>query len=180
MRFFIIISTLLFLSLWILSSLYYIGVIEIPFLTLKLPNSTAELGDSMGLLNGLFSSITVVLALIAIIYQNKELRDSTKAQDEQAIALNEQALALNKQLLQQQKYSEIQLEKQQISNKIIALAARQKFIISEANRLSKTIIELHGSFEQKELFNNCVYKKSRLREEANKIDEDMKFLLRMA
>lgn len=173
MRFFIIISTLLFLSLWILSSLYYIGVIEIPFLTLKLPNSTAELGDSMGLLNGLFSSITVVLALIAIIYQNKELRDSTKAQDEQA-------LALNKQLLQQQKYSEIQLEKQQISNKIIALAARQKFIISEANRLSETIIELHGSFEQKELFNNCVYKKSRLREEANKIDEDMKFLLRMA
>lgn len=173
MRFFIIISTLLFLSLWILSSLYYIGVIEIPFLTLKLPNSTAELGDSMGLLNGLFSSITVVLALIAIIYQNKELRDSTKAQDEQA-------LALNKQLLQQQKYSEIQLEKQQISNKIIALAARQKFIISEANRLSETIIELHDSFEQKELFNNCVYKKSRLREEANKIDEDMKFLLRMA
>lgn len=173
MRFFIIISTLLFLSLWILSSLYYIGVIEIPFLTLKLPNSTAELGDSMGLLNGLFSSITVVLALIAIIYQNKELRDSTKAQDEQAIALN-------KQLLQQQKYSEIQLEKQQISNKIIALAARQKFIISEANRLSETIIELHDSFEQKELFNNCVYKKSRLREEANKIDEDMKFLLRMA
>ena len=127
----------------------------------------------MGLLNGLFSSITVVLALIAIIYQNKELRDSTKAQDEQAIALN-------KQLLQQQKYSEIQLEKQQISNKIIALAARQKFIISEANRLSETIIELHDSFEQKELFNNCVYKKSRLREEANKIDEDMKFLLRMA
>ena len=127
----------------------------------------------MGLLNGLFSSITVVLALIAIIYQNKELRDSTKAQDEQA-------LALNKQLLQQQKYSEIQLEKQQISNKIIALAARQKFIISEANRLSETIIELHDSFEQKELFNNCVYKKSRLREEANKIDEDMKFLLRMA
>lgn len=173
MRFFIIISTLLFLSLWILSSLYYIGVIEIPFLTLKLPNSTAELGDSMGLLNGLFSSITVVLALIAIIYQNKELRDSTKAQDEQA-------LTLNKQLLQQQKYSEIQLEKQQISNKIIALAARQKFIISEANRLSETIIELHDSFEQKELFNNCVYKKSRLREEANKIDEDMKFLLRMA
>ena len=127
----------------------------------------------MGLLNGLFSSITVVLALIAIIYQNKELRDSTKAQDEQA-------LTLNKQLLQQQKYSEIQLEKQQISNKIIALAARQKFIISEANRLSETIIELHDSFEQKELFNNCVYKKSRLREEANKIDEDMKFLLRMA
>jgi len=127
----------------------------------------------MGLLNGLFSSITVVLALIAIIYQNKELRDSIKAQDEKA-------LALNKQLLQQQKYSEIQLEKQQISNKIIALAARQKFIISEANRLSETIIELHGSFEQKELFNNCVYKKSRLREEANKIDEDMKFLLRMA
>ena len=82
--------------------------------------------------------------------------------------------------MQQQKYSEIQLEKQQISNKIIALAARQKFIISEANRLSETIIELHDSFEQKELFNNCVYKKSRLREEANKIDEDMKFLLRMA
>lgn len=180
MRIFLITSTVLILSLWLLISLFCLGIIDIPFIALKRPETMSGLGDSMGLLNGLFSAITVILALVAIVYQSKELKDATEAQ-------NQQAQALSEQLGYQQKITQIQveqasaltqqLEQQQISNKIVALATRQNFIISEASRLSDVIDSLYGKFEKEELFNNCVNKRKSLMDEAKEIDEEMKQLL---
>ena len=45
------------------------------FLTkLELPSNFAHLGEAMGTLDGLFSSIAIVLGLIAILFQGRELK----------------------------------------------------------------------------------------------------------
>lgn len=58
-------------------------------LQLELPNSFAGVGEAMTTLDGLFSSIAIVLGLIAILFQEKELKASTDAQALQAKALTQ-------------------------------------------------------------------------------------------
>ena len=74
-------------SSWVILSWVLLGHADISWLTLSLPKTTSEFGDSVGILNGLFSAFAVVLALVAVLLQGRELKASTKAQNEQADAL---------------------------------------------------------------------------------------------
>ncbi len=53
------------------------------FTGFSMPKDTSELGGSLGILDGLFSTIAIFLGLIAVILQGKELKEQTKAITEQ-------------------------------------------------------------------------------------------------
>lgn len=125
----------------------------------KLPSSTAEFGDSLGVLNSLFSSLAVILALAAVIMQGKELKESTAVQNHQTKALIEQ------------------LSQQTTSNRINTLSIRLQYLMSETERLQLIMAKIAGDFDKEELFNNCNRKKKRLQSEAEEIDSEMKSLL---
>lgn len=177
MRTIVIFSAILFVGLWIASVYVLLGAEWSNFFDLEYPASTSDLGESLGVLNGLLSSIAIVLALLAVLIQSKELKDSTKAQ-------NQQAEALKKQLEQQQSITEAQLkqaeaiaqqlEQQQISNRIVGLSARQKFLLSEMSRMD-SIISSESASET--LIDNCKKKKSRLQNEAQDIDKEIEDVL---
>lgn len=180
MRTIIIFSATLFVGLWIASVYVLLGSDWTNFSSLTYPTSTSDLGESLGLLNGLLSSIAIVLALLAVLIQSKELKDSTRAQ-------NEQAESLDKQLEQQQSITEAQLkqaeaiakqlEQQQISNRIVGLSARQRFLLSEMARMDSIISSKSAS---EALIENCKKKKSRLQGEAEGIDVEIEGVLAKA
>lgn len=177
MRTIVILSAILFVGLWTGSVYVLLEGGWANFSSLEYPNSTSDLGESLGLLNGLLSSIAIVLALLAVLIQSKELKDSTRAQ-------NEQAESLKKQLEQQQSITEAQLkqaeaiakqlEQQQISNRIVGLSARQRYLLSEMSRMD-SIISSESAGEA--LIDNCKKKKSRLQGEAQGIDKEIEDVL---
>lgn len=80
------------LLLWIAALLLFVGILPHTFLPnavsrFEFPQSTSALGDSFVIIESFFSTISVTLALIAVLYQGKELKDSTDAQQQQAQAL---------------------------------------------------------------------------------------------
>jgi hypothetical protein len=115
--------------LWLALGAYLVGAHEAEwiakyFSNLKRPTSTAELGDSLAILGGLFSTVAVVLGLIAILLQGRELRLSTMAQTQQSAVMTQQI-------------------KQQIqSNVLAAYAARLQYLRSEMERLDAQIEKL--------------------------------------
>ncbi len=160
-----IVITVILVGLWMVSSLYFLGQIPnegmFKFLgALSLSKTTAELGDSFGLLNGLFSSLAVVIALIAIIIQGKELRESTRAQSQQAEALT------------------IQLKHQETSNRLAALSVKLQFTMSEVARMDSIINNSKGKAGNQDLFNNCVSRKKTLIKESNSISDEISKLLK--
>lgn len=170
------------IGLWIVSVAHLTGYMDVAFIGLDLPASTAELGDSMGMLNGLFSSLAVILALVTVLFQSKELRDSTRAQNEQARALGEQLLHQRQMAMSQLKQSSAiasQLEQQQISNRIVGLASRQKFLLSEMSRMDMILKDIYGDRTKEELFNNCNAKKKKYQKEAQEIDVQIKSILNL-
>ena len=172
--------SIIVIFLWGYFLLMVTQYIPINIFTLALPKSTAELGDSMGILNGLFSSFAIILALITVLFQSKELRDSTVAQTEQAYALNQQLEHQQKMLsiqLQQSTAIVQQLEQQQISNKIVGLTARQRYLLSEVSRMDGILKDIYGNMEKEELFNNCNAKKKQHQLELSEIDSTIKKLL---
>lgn len=96
---------------------------------LTLPNTTTELGDSLAVLDGLFTSIAIVLGLVAILLQGRELKESTKAQTEQAHSLS------------------IQINQQDASNRLGAFGARLQFLLTEADRLDAQVVNLLAQVE---------------------------------
>ena len=165
---------LLFLALWLLLGAYLTGYIDLSHilpegvLALELPKNTMDLGDSLAILDGLFSSFAVVLGLVAIIFQGKELSESTKSQAEQARALS------------------IQMYLQTEANKLSAYTARLQFLLQETdrlgldiNRLFDEINELDGDRrkEKENILNNTLNLRARYREEAKKIDRNIAGLL---
>lgn len=121
---------LLFIGLWVLLGAYLTNALPIAdylprFITnLTLPKSTAGLGDSLAILDGIFSSIAIALGLVAIIFQGKELKESVKAQAEQANILS------------------LQMRQQEQSNKLAAYTARLQFLLGEMDRLGADIERL--------------------------------------
>lgn len=70
-----------FVAIWIALGGYLVGLYEVPWVTellpsLTLPKSTAELGDSYGILGILLSSVALILALAAILVQSRHQIDS--------------------------------------------------------------------------------------------------------
>lgn len=177
MRSIVILSAILFVGLWTGSVYVLLGGEWANFSSLEYPSSTSDLGESLGLLNGLLSSIAIVLALLAVLIQSKELKDSTRAQNEQAESLKkqlEQQQSITKAQLKQAELITKQLEQQQISNRIVGLSARQRYLLSEMSRMD-SIISSESASET--LIDNCKKKKSRLQGEAKGIDKEIEDVL---
>ncbi len=129
MRTIVFFTFLTFLLLWVSLAALLTGYIPIEYFPenirhLSLPKSTSDLGDSLTILDGIFTSIAIVLGLIAILLQGKELKESTKAQTEQAHSLS------------------IQIHQQNSANVLGAYAARLQFLLTEVERLEKQIDKL--------------------------------------
>lgn len=164
----VIFVLLLFLGLWAMLGAYLTKVLPITdylpkaITNLALPKSTAELGDSLAILDGIFSSIAIVLGLVAIIFQSKELKESVRAQAEQANILS------------------IQIEQQNKSNRLAAYTARLQFLLGEMDRLGRDIERLVETLngmpessektEKQKILDNTIEKRKRYRDEANHIN----------
>jgi len=158
----------LFLGLWVLLGAYLTNALPISgylpkaITNLAIPRSTAELGDSLAILDGIFSSIAIVLGLVAIIIQSKELKESVKAQSEQAKILS------------------VQMQQQNESNRLAAYTARLQFLLGEMDRLGGDIDRLIEALrkmpdseeksEKQKILENTIEKRKRYRDEANKIN----------
>ena len=174
----ILISLTLFTS-WLLLSYFLLGHMDASWLQVKLPESTAELGDSLGILNGLFSALAVVLALVAVLLQGRELRASTKAQNEQAEALKAQLIhqeKINEEQLRRSQTMIEQLRQQQIATQVITLQAQQNYHATEIARMEAVLEKLEGNHEKAELFNNSLNKKKQHITEQSNIIKKIKEL----
>ena len=80
----IIVALILFLFIgWFALAALLIGYIPLEvfperFQALALPVTTAELGDSLSLLNGLSTTAAILVAFLAILFQARELKLSTQ------------------------------------------------------------------------------------------------------
>ncbi|HZJ95824.1 MAG TPA: hypothetical protein VFD11_09780 [Thiopseudomonas sp.] len=129
MRIYITLVFAAFLLVWLVSIALFAGAIPyewLPeFLTeLELPSNFAHLGEAMGTLDGLFSSIAIVLGLIAILFQGRELKASTDAQALQAQALRQQ------------------IAQQEASNLLGAYSVRLSYLTAEIEHMEKKIPEM--------------------------------------
>ena len=157
----VVLSVLLFGS-WLALSVVLLGWVSVETFTLTLPNSTAEFGDSIGMLNGLFSSFAVLLALVAVVLQGRELRASTDAQNKQAEALRKQLdtqKKINEQQLVRSQTMIDQLRQQQLANEVVVLQAQQQYHASEIARMDAILDKIGGNREKSDLFESCVSKK---------------------
>jgi len=174
MRTIVFFTFLIFLLLWLGLVAFLTGYIpteHIPenFRHLTLPKSTTDLGDSLAILDGIFTSIAIILGLIAILLQGKELKESTKAQTEQAHSLS------------------IQIDQQNASNILGAYGARLQFLLTEVERLEGQIDKLvNETSEEKdqekksekwEIIKNSRSMQINYRKQAKEIDEKIKGLL---
>lgn len=141
MKIIITVISLLFIGLWFALCAVLLGFVTVEPVSLGLPKSAAELGDAFGILNGLFSSLAVVLALVAVFLRGRELRASTKAQEEQARSL------------------QTQLEHQRDIMRIQLLQVEAQYRSTEIIRMDSIIENVSGKPEKKELFDNAVNKK---------------------
>ena len=179
MKFFILLITLVIISSWIGLSLLLLGHIQIEGIQLELPKSMASFGDASGILNGVFSSFAVILALITVLFQGKELRESTAAQNEQSQSLKEQLQhqqKITKSQLERSQAIMSQLEQQQVTNKILILQAKQQYHSSEISRMDSVLDKLDGDFSKQKLYNNCISKKKEHVEHLKDIENDFKKL----
>ena len=177
MRIYITLVFAAFIVLWLLTIALLTGVIPnawLPdFLTqLELPNSFALLGEAMGTLDGLFNSIAIVLGLIAILLQGRELKASTDAQTLQADALRKQ------------------IEQQEKANCLNAYSVRLSYLTAEVEHLEKMITEMleqtthhknNGNKEKVgelwEIIKRSREKQQNFRRQAQEIDAQMQQLL---
>ena len=149
---------LLFIGLWIFLAAYLVNYIHISsFLpqgvtNLTLPKSTEELGGSLSILDGLFSSIAIVIGLVTILYQSKELRETTRALS-------------------------VQIEQQNRANRLSAYTARLQFLLGETDRLTNDINRLLHELEsttdkqKSSILTNTIEKRRKYRYEAEKINK---------
>ncbi len=171
--------SLLLLGFWLFLSYFFLGHVKIEWLSLALPKTTAEFGDSIGTLNGLFSSIAVILALVAVLLQGKGLKASTKAQHEQADALKQQLENQGKITEEQLRRSRTmidQLQQQQMTNKIIILQAQQQYHSTEILRMDGVLEQIESNPEKVDLFKNCVEKKKGHIAELKKVSKEFENL----
>lgn len=126
MRFYISFIFFIFIFLWLIAIALFSGLISnewLPeaLLRLKLPDGFDEVGGAMSTLDGLFSSIAIVLGLIAILFQGRELKASTEAQALQAQALTQQ------------------IAQQEAANLLGAYSARLSYLSAEIELMENNI-----------------------------------------
>src|SRR5690625_3955606 len=181
MRIRIISALLFFLLAWAASIMLLSGILEASWLPdaiagMRLPASFAELGESMGLLDSLFASVAIVLGLVAILFQGREIKASADAQALQAAILSEQ------------------ISNQEYSNRLLAYSTRLQFLTSQIEYLEESngdiwerqipAKERQGDAEEvkklKDIVMSVRKKIRRYRKEAEEIDQDTKLLLRQS
>ena len=108
----------------ILSGFLKFDEVDLLFPAIRFPETTGEIGASLNIIQGIFSSLAVVLALVAVFIQGKELKESTSAQREQARALSNQ------------------LELQNEVIRLNAYSTRLQFLVAEIERLENQILKL--------------------------------------
>ena len=168
------------IGLWGGLGYFLLGQVDIPGIHLALPVTTTDFSESTGFLNGLFSSFAVVLALVAVLLQGRELKESTAAQNEQAAALKEQLLLQQKITIAQLERSEAlanQLEIQQTANKIMLLQTKHNYHVSEMARMDSIIENIKCTKREDNLFQNCVDKKATHKAEIENIQEKIDVLM---
>lgn len=109
----------------------------------------AELGDSLGVVNGLMSSLAVILALQTLVSQR---RDSMRAGEEQA------------------KYQEFLLEQLTIQT----LTSRQSYLMGEEERLQGILDRTAGELRHEQLRGNVMRRKSRVLSELKDVEETLR------
>lgn len=177
MRLTISLILLAFVGLWLGLMAFLTGSMPMTWLptgfsSLELPKTTDALGNSLTILDGLFTSVAIVLGLVAILFQGKELKASTDAQTLQAEALS------------------LQIKQQEASNKLGAYSARLQFLSSEIEHMENRVPDMVNKAEflkqsnkqddtskQWELIKNTRTKIERFRKQANEIDTHIQSLL---
>lgn len=173
MRTIVFLTFFTFLLLWVGLAAFLTGYVPAEYLPenlrhLALPESTTDLGDSLAILDGVFTSIAIILGLIAILLQGKELKESTKAQTEQAHSLS------------------IQINQQNSSNILGAYAARLQFLLTEVERLEEQIDKLVTQANAEEnnekknkwqIIKNSRNLQKKYRDQAKEIDSKIQDLL---
>lgn len=177
MKFYVALVFVLFLALWCAAIALFSGVIPASVLPGRLAdlaatNSFEGIGNAMATLDGLFSSIAILLGLIAILLQGKELNASTQAQTEQSEALSRQIL------------------QQEASNRLGAYSARLQFLSAEIEHMEarvKRMVEQAGEHKEKgaqdkagetwNVIKSTRNKIERYRKEAAAIDDEIRKLL---
>ena len=134
----------IFALLWAILALYLTGYISSEILPNNLekltpPTTTTELGDSLSILDGVFASIAIVLGLIAILYQGKELKIQGEELKNSAIAQKEQVEAMVTQTEQQKTTNALQSYQQEMSNKLAGYTARLQHAQFQEDSLNKKI-----------------------------------------
>ncbi len=174
MRTTIFISIIISIGIWVAAVLIFYGILPLPVgweIGLSFPETTSEAGDSLVAVEGIFSSVAVVLALIAVLLQGRELKASTFAQREQAAAL------------------QVQSSQQIDAIKMQAHSVRLQFLLSEVERLGniadKTRNEIEECDDTKEkrkkwdLVKNSRHKQNRYREECEQATVAMEHFLKV-
>lgn len=177
MKLYVTLVFILFVALWLTAIALFAGMIPADWLPdslagMAVSESFEGIGNAMATLDGLFSSIAILLGLVAILLQGRELKASTQAQTEQSEALSRQIL------------------QQEASNRLGACAARLQFLSAEIEHLESRIPgmkEQADSCKQNqkldkadELWNiikNTRGKIERYRKEAESIDQKIQSLL---
>lgn len=143
LKFFLLAVFAFFMLLWGLLAALLVGYLPLEALSsaglpatlvsalqkIELPTSTAALGDSMAVLDGLLSSVAIMLGLVAVLLQGRELRASNEAQREQAENLARQ------------------LKMQKRSNDINAYATAMQALQWDAERLEKVVGRLSNEIK---------------------------------
>lgn len=177
MRLYIFLIFFIFILLWLISIALFSGLITSEWLpeallNLKLPSNFDELGGAMSTLDGLFSSIAIILGLIAILLQGRELKASTEAQALQAKALTQQ------------------IEQQEAANLLGAYSARLTYLSAEIEMMENNIKNMVDQVqspnlswsdekikEKWEIIKNTRSKQQRYRQETIDIDSRVQELL---
>ena len=169
-----LIVAVVFMTIWAIFNAFLLGYVPVEFVpqkltSLKSPESIASLGDSAAIIDSLFSSLALALGIIAVLMQGRELRASTNAQTEQAVALSDQ------------------IKQQQESNRLGAYTARLQFLLTASDRMDYKITSLVNEAnsnsdplekaEKWKLIKNLRNKEVSYRNEAEGIDDAIKSLL---
>jgi len=170
----VFISVVTSVGVWIAAVLFFYGILPFPseaWNSLAFPRTTSEAGDSLVVVEGLFSSLAVVLALVAVLLQGRDLKASALAQKDQAVAL------------------EVQSSQQVDAIKMQAHSVRLQFLLSEVERLGETADRAHkeiqdcrdpGEISNKwDLVKNSRSKQKRYREECERAKIAMEEFLKV-
>lgn len=141
-------TSALFLLSWIYFLLMATGALAAPdFMRgLEAPSTMAELGDSLGVVNGFMSAFAAVIAFVTLAEQRRAAAWAKKEQDRAHQLLADQ-------LIHQYR------------------AMRQSYLVGEEARLQGILDRIEGDHRRADLWNNVVQRKRNVLRELKLLDQ---------